>query len=87
MNKEKAKTAAEISARISEIGEHFARSVIAETLPDFRALKDEQDQLRAEYGEALKRESLPPSEEHLRQVREADERRARVSRALIEATQ
>jgi len=85
--KQKPKTAAEISARISEIGEAFARSVIAETLPNYRALKDERDQLSAEYGEALGRESLLPSEEHLRQVREADERRARVTRALIEAAQ
>ncbi len=87
MNKQTPRTAAEISARISEIGGLFAQSVVAETLPNFRALKDELDQLRAEYGEALLRESLPPSAEHLREVREADERRARVARALLEATQ
>lgn len=60
MNRQKAKTAAEISARLSEIGETFARAGIAELLPNFRALHDEQSQLRAEYGDALNREAVTP---------------------------
>ena len=58
--KQKPKTAAQISARMSEIGGIFARAGIAEFLPDFRALSDEHSQLRAEYGDALKRETVTP---------------------------
>ncbi len=86
MNKQAPKTAAEISARRTEIGALF-RAWHPGNPPNYRELAAEDEQLVVEYREAETRESIQPSAEHLAKVREAEQREARVARALLEAMQ
>lgn len=85
MNKPKPKTTAEIVARMTEIAEMF-RDYRPGDPPNYKALALEHRQLTEDFAEAEAREVVQPTAEHLRKVREAEEREARISRAWEEAS-
>jgi hypothetical protein len=78
------RTAAQMGARLSEIGALLA-SCGGLPVPDERALIAEREQLRIAYRAQLNAESEKPSAETLRWVKAETERAERLRAALAEA--
>jgi len=85
--------AAAINQRLGEIGAELAKGRMV-PVPNARALEAELDRLRVEYRDALNRESeaardaaeITARVESARQEKLAEEREARITKAVTDAT-